>query len=525
MLSRRPRAVPWPRPVSLVVAVVGLVLTGLLTWAASAANARSNASLLALQVRQAASSLGAALPAVQSRLSDALTVATATGSPATFQKFASAKLVKSGFASESLWQRTPAGPWVMLTHAGSEPQLVRDGTATAFFAHARPGRGLHVTGILPGSPRRLGYADSASKSPYVVYAESALPPSRRLVVPRSSPFGDLNFAVYLGTARHQQNLIESSVPTPVQGTHADAAVPFGDTTITVVASRTRPLTGGVSVALPWIVLAAGAALSLASAATVEYVARRRRLAEQLAEDVTHLYAEQRSIAETLQQALLPHRLPDVPGMEIVARYQSGVRGVDVGGDWYDVVPVGEDRFVFVVGDVSGRGVTAAAVMASLRFSSRGFALEGHPPAAVLEHLAETLDIGSDRHFATVLCGLVDVPGHEVVLVSAGHPPPILCGDHRAAALHVRPTPPIGVGPQPAADPSVVTVGAGATLVAYTDGLVERRGESFDDGIRRLERAMVRDASSLGRLLDEVIDEMTVGSPEDDVAVIGFRWLS
>jgi serine phosphatase RsbU (regulator of sigma subunit) len=132
-----------------------------------------------------------------------------------------------------------------------------------------------------------------------------------------------------------------------------------------------------------------------------------------------LYAEQRSVAETLQHSLLLQALPSVSGVEIAARYLPGAEGVDIGGDWYDVVLLGGDRFAFVVGDVSGRGVRAASVVASLRFAARGFALEGHGPATILGHLARTLDFASEGRFATVLCGVIDTGRRKMVLGDAG----------------------------------------------------------------------------------------------------------
>ncbi|MGH9303276.1 MAG: PP2C family protein-serine/threonine phosphatase [Acidimicrobiales bacterium] len=509
----------------MAVLVAGLVLTAVLTWAASRANSHSAMSLLKLQVREAAATVGTALPSLQSKLEDALSVATATHSPATFRKFAAGHIGAGGFSSESLWQHTASGT-KMLAFVGALPALLRDGDASSFFSGLHQSTRLQVTGLLPGSPRHLGYAVlGAGGDGYVVYAESALGPRRAPAVSASSPFGDLGYALYLGTRVLPSELIESSVPTPLGGTTAKATVPFGNSAITVLATPTRPLTAGLSTWLAWIVLGCGVALSLSSAGAAEYLGRRRKVAENLNDQLSELYSKQRSIALTLQEALLPEHLPSIPGMEIAARYIPGVRDLDVGGDWYDVVVLDDDRFVFVVGDVSGRGVRAAAVMASLRFAGRAFALEGHPPQVILEHLEKTVDISSDGHFATVLCGLVDVPNHELVLASAGHLPPVLCSGGQAVALESAPMPPIGVTEGAAIEPRVVKVPPGSTLVAYTDGLVERRGELLDDSIARLERSLIKSAPSLDGLLSGVLKDLTLDAPEDDVALIGLRWLS
>jgi len=514
-----------PRRLSVIVAAGGLALTAVLAWTASTANHSSNNRLLRLQVRQTVSALSSALPSVQSQLVDALKVATATNSSSIFKSFVSDEAGGKGeFTSLSLWQRGGTGT-KLLTFVGAEPELVLDGAARSFFAHVRPSATLQVTGILKSSSPRLGYAEmEPGETHYVVYAESALPASRKLVVPSSSAFSDLNFALYLGKRQLPSQLIEASVTTPIRGLHAVASLPFGNTAITVVGTPTTQLTGTLSASLVWIVVIIGAVLSLASATTVEYVARRRWIAERLAEDVARLYAEQHSIAETLQRAILPEQIPAIAGMEIAVRYLPGVNGVDVGGDWYDVVPLEEGRFVFVVGDVSGRGVKAAAVMASLHYASRGFALEGHPPEGILEQLAKTLDISRDEHFATVLVGLVDVARHQVTIANAGHLPPVLCSANKAAVVPIQPGSPIGISNRLTVEPLLVTVEAHATLIAYTDGLVERRGESLDEGIGRLQIAAERNTSTLEELLSGIVTDLTMDAPDDDIALIGLRWL-
>jgi serine phosphatase RsbU (regulator of sigma subunit) len=197
----------------------------------------------------------------------------------------------------------------------------------------------------------------------------------------------------------------------------------------------------VSAVLPWAVIAGGLLLTLLAALLAERLVRGRADAERLSREVGDLYMEQRSVAETLQQVLLPQRLPDISWMQIQARYLPGASGVDIGGDWYDVVPLEDGRFVFKVGDVSGRGVKAAAVMASLHFAGRAYALEGHPPQVILDQLAQTLDVAQDGRFATVLCGLVDVAAHTVTLASAGHLPPLIRNGGEATPVTMKPGPP------------------------------------------------------------------------------------
>jgi serine phosphatase RsbU (regulator of sigma subunit) len=165
------------------------------------------------------------------------------------------------------------------------------------------------------------------------------------------------------------------------------------------------------------------------------------------------------------------------------------------------------------------------MMASLHYASRAYALEGHPPTVILDQLTRIMDLAKDGHFATVLCGLVDVGTHKVTLANAGHLPPLVCGDGRASLVPAKPGAPIGIpGPAPF-EPATVTTAAGGTLIAYTDGLVERRGETLDVGMKRLQDVVTRDNSSLEDLLSSIVTELTGDSPTDDIALIGLRWLN
>ncbi len=208
------------------------------------------------------------------------------------------------------------------------------------------------------------------------------------------------------------------------------------------------------------------------------------------------------------------------------RYLPGTNGVDIGGDWYDVLPLDGDRFFFVVGDVSGRGVPAGSVMAALRFAIRAYATEGHPPELALERLRDMLDVAEDHHFATVVCGIADVGRHEVVIASAGHPPP-LCVSARGAEYVDTPVGvPMGVSGRRPYRSGLVTVPPGATLLIYTDGLIERRGENIDDGLERLRSVAASAAAApVEAMLDTVVTELASAGLDDDTAILGVRWLS
>jgi serine phosphatase RsbU (regulator of sigma subunit) len=256
--------------------------------------------------------------------------------------------------------------------------------------------------------------------------------------------------------------------------------------------------------------------------------QRRRGAERLATENRRLYAEQRSIAQTLQHALLPERLPTIAGVQTAARYEAGERSVDIGGDWYDVIERPGERLLLVVGDVSGRGLRAATTMASLRYAVRAYAAQDDDPPTILGKLSQLLSVMDDRQFATVLCVEVTAERRGLTVTSAGHLPPLLIGPDQASYVDVEVGLPVGVQSCAAYSSTTVSAPAGATLLAFTDGLVERRGENLDDGLARLAR-LAGDASRenglLASLLDTLVKDLPDGRALDDIAIVGLRWTS
>ena len=200
----------------------------------------------------------------------------------------------------------------------------------------------------------------------------------------------------------------------------------------------------------------------------------------------------------------------------------GTGGVDIGGDWYSVVLLDDRRFAFVVGDVSGRGISAATIMARLRFTVRAYLLEGHPPHVVLEMCSRQLDIETDGHFATVLVGIGEIDSRRVTLANAGHLNPLIVDGVTATFAQSAAGLPIGLTTTTYGS-STFVMPPGSMLVAFTDGLVERRGEGIDLGLERLAEAAARPAPSLDRLLSELASELAGQELTDDVAVLAFRW--
>jgi anti-sigma regulatory factor (Ser/Thr protein kinase) len=231
--------------------------------------------------------------------------------------------------------------------------------------------------------------------------------------------------------------------------------------------------------------------------------------------------EQRRIAETLQRRLLPQDLPAIAGLELACRYLPAA-GSSLGGDWYDVFELTGGRVVLAVGDVVGHGVTAAAIMAQLRTALRAYAIEEHEPAAVVEAVNRMMwELGPVA--MTTLAYVVLDPAEEALeLVLAGHPPPLLVGaGGEAEYLPLQGSIALGASPTSTYRSEFASFPAGTMLVLYTDGLVERRGASIDDGLEQL-RALGTGVERVASVCTDIVDRMLTDEPEDDVAVVAAR---
>ena len=513
-----------PRRVSIAVAALVLAITAVLTVLTWQTNARSERRLLDRQLAQVGSLLTNQASVIQVQLADIGLVAVNTNAnPAAFARFADRELTETG-QSLSLWRVTD-GAVQQLAVAGVPPLLPAGGPEA--LAALEPTAELVILGVLPGDPDRLAYAlmPGEPNTDLVVYAESPLPAGRRLPATPDSPLLGLDIALYLGDTTDADALLESTVALPIRGDTQTREVPFGNATVTVVGASPTHLTGPLSSRLPWIVLGAGVVLAVAGAGMVDTLSRRRVVAEGLARENADLYRQQRGIAGTLQRAMLPV-VPSLDRVQADARYVAGVDELDVGGDWFDVIEHRPGCIVFVVGDVSGRGLPAATTMAALRFAVRAYVAEGHGVEAVLAHLRRLLDVDTDHQFATVLLGELDVDAGRLRLVCAGHFPPLLLAGGRARFLDCPVTPPVGVSAGPPPPATVFDLSGPGTLLAFSDGLVERRGEVVDDGVERL-RAATAEAGSreLPELLDHLLATLTGSGAQDDTVLLGLRWTS
>jgi PAS domain S-box-containing protein len=255
------------------------------------------------------------------------------------------------------------------------------------------------------------------------------------------------------------------------------------------------------------------------------------LAEELAAraalcmDNARLYRNERGTALTLQRSLLPQNVHHTLGMEIAHRYLPSSRVSEVGGDWFDVVPLSCGRVALLVGDVMGHGIRAAATMGQLRTVARTLATLDMEPEQVLTRLDATAASSGDDQFATCVCAVYDPVERSGTIASAGHLPPVVVApDGTTSVIDVPPGPPLGVGGVPFESVEFV-LPERSVLALYTDGLVERRGRDLDDGINLLRKALARRAPSLEEACDAVLAALVPGGAEDDVALIMAKTVS
>ena len=542
--GRSDRAVPrrssWrPSQVTALTFVVGVVVTAALALTALALYDNNENRLLHLRVRELALVLQGVIPATETPVASAAALADATnGSAAKLRAFIAPEIAPRGrFTSVSLWPLGRPGPLHPSVVIGRRPELLSlPVPSRAAISRSTRTQTLTIVNLLTSSRPSIGYVYALPGAPhgFAVYAETPLPANRRSRLESNTGFNDLNYAIFLGHTRALPELLVSNIRGfPIAGRQASDSIPFGNTALTLVVTPSQSLGGSFFEALPWMIAAVGLLLSLAAALGADRLTRGRRHAEQLAavldqvaEQNRQMYAEQRTIAQSLQHALLPERLAAPPGLQASARYVPATSGIDVGGDWYDVVEVGDGAVLLIVGDVSGHGLRAATTMASLRYAALAYAAQDSAqPEDLLARLSDFADSQDHAYFATVLCCRIEVASRRITLASAGHPAPLLIDADGARYCEVEAGVPVGV--QRSGSPyvaSTVSVGAGATLLAFTDGLVERRGEVLDSGLERLRQAATVDRGlPLDSLVGGLASDLTVDGHHDDTAIVAIRW--
>ncbi|MFJ3723413.1 SpoIIE family protein phosphatase [Streptomyces sp. NPDC090045] len=238
------------------------------------------------------------------------------------------------------------------------------------------------------------------------------------------------------------------------------------------------------------------------------------------------YDSEAALARGLQSALLPHRLPVRENVDTVGRYLAGTAGMDVGGDWYDVIETGRGLLALVIGDVQGHGVAAAATMGQLRSAVRAFALSGSTPEQVMRGTNQLLIDLDPGQFASCCYVLLDPASGAVRAVRAGHPQPLLRHpDGRTEVLDLAGGVVLGIDPDASYPVTELRLETGAVLALYTDGLVETPGIDIDDGVERLRVTLAAARPSpLTETADRLVGEAdaTTDRPDDIALLLASR---
>ncbi|AWZ03993.1 MULTISPECIES: SpoIIE family protein phosphatase [unclassified Streptomyces] len=368
-----------------------------------------------------------------------------------------------------------------------------------------PGMGLTGGAAL----RRLGKAPLSGSAVTDVLA----PLGRTLVFPANAPYTQvlaarqpfliarLDEETAASAARHSakpSQLVEL-------GVHSFAMAPLvARETVIGVATfyRTRPIGpfGAEDVTLAGE-LAARAALSI---------------------DNARLYHREHETAVILQRSMLPQHVTAPPGIAVSHRYLPASDVNEVGGDWYDVLPLAGGKAALLIGDVMGHGIAAAAVMGRLAASVRALARLDLPPVRLLHQLEDVLGDLAEPMLATFLYVVCDPATGHCTVTRAGHPPPALVlPDGRVRLLDTPPGVPLGVGGV-AFTPAEFDVPPGSLLVLYTDGLIEARGSDLDERLAELTRLLGDPQRHLDHVCDSLITHLVPAAADDDVALLVAR---
>ncbi|TLS42711.1 protein phosphatase [Streptomyces montanus] len=253
---------------------------------------------------------------------------------------------------------------------------------------------------------------------------------------------------------------------------------------------------------------------------------RARELQELNESLRQAHARDREVALALQAAMLPVASPDIGHNGATVRYRPAAGALNVCGDWYDMIDLPGDRIAVAVGDVVGHGLSAACVMGQLRSALSAAARVAEGPAQALDVLGLYARSVEGAESTTVVKAFIDWDRHTITYSSAGHPPPaLLHADGTVAFLNQATDPPLGARPKHIPRPQAqVSFAEGATLVLYTDGLIERRDEDIDTGLARLADCLTRHRQADPESLADTLlgDLLPATGDTDDTALVVIR---
>ena len=275
--------------------------------------------------------------------------------------------------------------------------------------------------------------------------------------------------------------------------------------------------------LEWRVEHRTAELSEANTRLLQEIHDRSEAQEQLSLEEARSRREHQ-IAETLQRSLLPDRIPHIPGVAVAARYVPGTADMRVGGDWYDVIQLRGGLIGLAIGDVAGHGLQAAAAMGQLRMAVRAYAVQDPSPVAVMNGLHGLVSGLPMVEMVTLLYLVYDPETGTVRFTNAGHPPALVIGNGDTRYLDGGLAPPLGVVAHWDYAEATQDLRPGATLLLYTDGLVERRTLSIQEGLDRLvSQASGNENADVDALCDHLLSALPGnGKVVDDIALVALQ---
>ena len=516
------------RLATILTVLVALGLTAAAVWFTFLGVRDQSRRLLKERTAEISLVLTQAIDAIPTSLQQLGAVLDATnGDVEAFKTAAQQEADASPTPIDLAWLRpNSAGGYEVVAAAGAGEiqtgQVVSDARVPTLNASMKTP--LVVPTPVIGKDRVLGFAMGSPSAPVgtVLYRQSTLGPA--VTPPRAAgtaPFSELDVALYSTTHAERSAILTATTRNlPLKGETRSDLLIVGSTKWLLTVKARSPLVGRLTANAPWVVLGVGLLGTILIGLVVETVARRRDAA-------LELYEVEHHVAESMQRALLP-RLPQIPGLELAARYLASGAGQQVGGDWFDAFPLASGRCGIVVGDVIGHDVAAASAMAQIRALLRGFAVDTSSPAEVLTRLDRVIDELHLTQLVTVFYGVLDAPaadGSRVLHYSnAGHVPPVLrLPDGTVDALAGGAS--VVIGAPVSADyvESEAHLPVGSTLTLFTDGLVEVPGGSLTDGLNRVSETVSRLGEHPAETLcDDLLTDVSIRSLRDDVALLVVR---
>jgi hypothetical protein len=514
----------------ILVAIAGAVLFGALAVIARVVANENEQRLLQEQTNQAAALLTVSIGQVQSPLTGAARTAAATdGNGVVFDRITRPLL--SGATPYNTIMLIDVQSGDIVDQLGAPPALLAAGPAGLQPVLDRARQNQLVVVDLLSHNRTLGYAvpDDPKSPRYVVYGERLLRPDPSTRTRTDQPFSQLDYALYLGSQQNPQYLLSATrADLPIGGRRATSVIDFGDQKILFVATPLGQLGGTLMTNLWWIVLLAGAVVTLGTVVLLWRLQRTRERALVVADENARKHREQRDIAEILQRGLLPERL-DVPaGTSLAARYWPADDASLIGGDFYDAFKIDDRRWGFVIGDVCGNGIQAAALTGLARHTIRTASRAEESPAEVLHAVHRGMCDHQPSTFCTVCFAIYEPTGAAdrggvLTVALGGHPQPLLVRGGRVTPIGQTGTV-LGMV-EPTIVEARVEVHPGDLLVLFTDGLTDAPGEQAmsTEELINVVGEDTADVEQLSDMIGERIRNRRGAGSNDDTALLAIRF--